>query len=104
MRVITPSVGAALVLSKGALINVVTLIFASDVHEVEAGMALADVAPKRVDALPKSRAGDSSGRTFVNIHTGPPVRSQLQARGRTLAPDLSFDHVTAVLTVGHGTC
>jgi hypothetical protein len=43
------------------------LIFASNVHEVETSVTLADVAPKRVDTLPKSRAGDSSSRTFINI-------------------------------------
>lgn len=44
-----------------------TLIFASNVHEVETSMTLADVAPKRVDALPKPGAGDSSSRTLVDI-------------------------------------
>lgn len=45
----------------------VTLIFASNVHEVETSVTLADVAPKRVDALPKPGAGDSSSRTLVDI-------------------------------------
>lgn len=75
MYVVASSIVAALVLSKGALVNVVTLIFASNVHEVETSMTLADVAPKRVDALPKPGAGDSSSRTLVDIHTGPPIRS-----------------------------
>lgn len=45
----------------------VTLVFASNVHEVEAFMALADITPKSVDTLPKSRAGNSSSSTFINI-------------------------------------
>lgn len=75
MYVITSSIAAALVLSKGALVDVVALIFASDVHEVEASVTLADVAPKRVDALPKSGAGHSPSRTFIDIHAGPPIWS-----------------------------
>lgn len=75
MYVVASSIVAALVLSKGALVNVMTLIFASNVHEVETSVTLADVAPKRVDALPKPGAGDSSSRTLVDIHTGPPIRS-----------------------------
>lgn len=100
--VVAPSEAAALVPPQGALVDVVTLVFASNVHEVEAFMTLADVAPKSVDTLPKSRAGRSSSGTFINIHTGPPVGGQLQARRGTLAPDLSFDNITAILTVGHG--
>ena len=37
-------------------------------------------------------------------HTGPPIRSQLEARRRALAPDLTFDSITAILTVCHGAC
>lgn len=75
MYVVASSVATALVLSKGALINVVALIFASNVHEVETSVTLADVAPERVDALPKPGAGDSSSRTLIDIYTGPPIRS-----------------------------
>lgn len=77
MYVVTSSKAAALILTKGAFIYIMTLVFASNVHEVEAFMTLADVAPKSVDTLPKSRAGGSSGNAFINIHTGPPIRSQL---------------------------
>ena len=35
-------------------------------------------------------------------HTGPPVRSQLEARRGALAPNLTFDNITAILTVCHG--
>lgn len=45
----------------------VTLVFAANVHEVEAFIALADITPKSVDTLPKSRAGNSSSSTFINI-------------------------------------
>jgi hypothetical protein len=75
MYVETLSKAAAVVLTKGALIYVVTLIFASNVHEVEAFVTLADVTPKSVDTLPKPWAGDSPCSTFINIHTGPPIRS-----------------------------
>lgn len=102
MHVDTVSKAAALVLTQGALIYVVTLVFAANVHEVEAFMALADITPKSVDTLPKSRAGNSSSSTFINIHTGPSIRSQLEARRGALAPYLSFDNVTAILTVCHG--
>lgn len=98
----TASKAAAMMLTKGALIYIVTLVFASNVHEVEAFMTLADVTPKSVDALPKSRAGNSSGSTFINIHTGPPIRSQLEARRGALAPYLSFGNITAILTVCRG--
>lgn len=37
-------------------------------------------------------------------HTGPPIRGQLEARRRALAPDLTFDNITAILTVCHGAC
>lgn len=73
--VVTSGRAAALVLPQGTLIDVVTLVFASNVHEVETRMALADVTPKGVGALPISRAGDSSSSTFINIHTGPPIGS-----------------------------
>lgn len=98
----TASKAAALILTKGAFIYIVTLVFASNVHEVEAFMTLADVTSKSVDTLPKSRAGSSSSSTFINVHTGPPIRSQLQARRGALAPDLSFDDITAILTIRHG--
>lgn len=45
----------------------VTLVFASNVHEVETSVTLADVTPKCVGALPKPRAGDSSSSAFINI-------------------------------------
>ena len=45
----------------------VTLVFASNVHEFETSVALADVTPKGVGALPKARAGDSSSSAFINI-------------------------------------
>lgn len=45
----------------------VTLVFASNVHEVEAFMTFADVTPKSVDTLPVSRAGGSSSSTFINV-------------------------------------
>lgn len=102
VHVETACEAAAVVLTKGAFVYIVTLVFASDVHEVEACVTLADVTPESVDTLPKPRAGGSSSSTFINIHTGPPVGSQLQARRWALAPNLSFDDVTAILTVGHG--
>lgn len=98
----TASKAAALILTKGALIYIMALVFASNVHEVEAFMTLADVTSKSVDTLPISRAGSSSSGTFINIHTGPAIWSQLQARRGALAPDLSFDNITAILTVRHG--
>lgn len=73
--VVTSGRAAALVLPQGTLVDVVTLVFASNVHEVETSVALADVTPKGVGALPKSRAGDSSSSAFINIHTGPPIGS-----------------------------
>lgn len=102
MHVETARGAAAAVLTEGALVYIVTLVFASDVHEVEACVTLADVAPESVDTLPKPRAGGPPSSTFINIHAGPPVGSQLQARGGALAPNLSFDDITAILTVGHG--
>jgi len=66
-----------MILTKGAFIYIVTLVFASNVHEVEAFLTLADVTPKSVDTLPKSRAGGASSSTFIDIHTGPPIGSQL---------------------------
>lgn len=104
MYVVTSSKATALMLTKGALIYIVTLVFASNVHEVEAFMTLADVTPKSIDTLSKSRAGDSSSSTFIDIHTGPPVRSQLQTWGGALAPDLPFNNIAAILTVCHGAC
>lgn len=100
--VVTSGKAAALILTKGAFIYIVTLVFASNVHEVEAFMTFADVTPKSVDTLPESGAGGSSGGTFINIHTGPPIRSQLQARRGALAPNLPLDNITAILTVCHG--
>lgn len=79
-----------------------TLVFAANVHKVEAFMTFADVTSESVDTLPKPRAGGSSSGTFINIHASPPVGSQLEARGRTLASGLSFDNITAILTVRHG--
>lgn len=102
MYVVASSKAATLVLTSGTFIYIMTLVFASNVHEVEACMTLADVTSESVDTLPESRAGGSSSGTLINIHTGPPIGSQLQPRGRTLAPDLSLDNITAVLTVCHG--
>lgn len=34
----------------------------------------------------------------------PPIRSQLEARRGALAPNLTFDNITAILTVCHGAC
>lgn len=104
MRVVASGKAAALVLPEGTLVYVVTLVFASNVHEVEAFVTLADVTAKGVEALPEPGAGHPSCGAFVDIHTGPPVRSQPQARRGALASDLSFDDVTAILTVCHGAC
>lgn len=102
MYVVTSRKAAALILPKGAFIYIVTLVFASYVHEVEAFMTFADVTPKSVHTLPVSGAGGSSSSTFINVHTGPPVRSQLEPRRGALAPNLTFDNITAILTVCHG--
>lgn len=102
MHVVALGKAAALVLPEGTLVYVVTLVFASGVHELEAVVTLADVTPEGVDALSEPGAGHSSRGALVHIHTGPPVGSQLQAWGGALASHLPFDDVTAVLTVCHG--
>lgn len=55
--------------------STMTLVFASNVHEVEALVTLANVTPKGVDALPESGAGHSSRGTFVNIYKHKTVAS-----------------------------
>lgn len=64
-------------------------------------MTLADVAAERVDAFSEARAHRCPRCALIHIHAGPPVGSQLEPRGWTLTSDLSFQHLAAVLAVGH---
>lgn len=67
LGVVTSGEPTALVGSRCTFVNVMTLVFASDVDQIVALMALADVAAKRVDAFPESGTHSRSCGTLVNI-------------------------------------
>lgn len=81
-----------------------TVIFAFDIFQVRAFLALAEVAAKCVHTLSVVGAQVLASNTFINIYTCPLVLSQLQARRWTETVDLPLYFLTAILTVSQRAC
>lgn len=94
---------AAFMSAGDALVNVHTVVFAVNVLQIKPLLAFAVVAPEGVYTLPVIWTLVLSRHTLINIHTGFPIRTELQTSRGTETADLPLNLLTAVLTVSQST-